>query len=261
VWRAAGLAQWDKHVAGKLSEPTRRALRAMLLQQSSHGGYVVVGEVEIPYVTTDYELTLHAVRAVVEAPGFLADLSDADLLRRIERMKAFLRETKPRNDYERALRIGLAALVPGLVRKDDRDADLAMLRSRQRPDGGWSTRSMSETRNWRTPMSAAVVKLIEGLPDAADPGSDPYMTALAIVLLRESGAPADDACVRRGVAWLKAEQRESGLWWMHSLYRGNYHFTTYLATAKALQALGACGEVPEMPPMAAVPSKPPEALK
>jgi hypothetical protein len=48
---------------------------------------------------------------------------------------------------------------------------------------------------------------------------------------------------------------------MHSLYRGNYHFTTYLATAKALQALGACGEVPEMPPMAAVPSKPPEALK
>jgi squalene-hopene/tetraprenyl-beta-curcumene cyclase len=93
-------------------------------------------------------------------------------------------------------------------------------------------------------MSDTVIRLIEGLPDAADPGSDPYMTALAIVLLRESGVPAADARLQRGVAWLKAEQRASGRWWMHSLYRGNYHFTTYIATAKALQALALCGAMP-----------------
>jgi squalene-hopene/tetraprenyl-beta-curcumene cyclase len=246
VWRTAGLAQWDKHVTGKLSEHTDRALRSMLLYQSSHGGYLSPGSVEIPYVTTDFELTLHAVRALVDAPGWLANLKDADLLQRIEHMKTFLRETQPRNDYERALRIDLAAMWPELVRKEDHAADVAMLWSKQKVDGGWCTRDMSDTRNWRTPMTDTVVKLVEALPDAANPGSDPYMTALAIVLLRESGVPASDPRLERGVAWLKAEQRVSGRWWMDSLYRGNYEFITYIATAKAMQALAMCGELPEL---------------
>jgi squalene-hopene/tetraprenyl-beta-curcumene cyclase len=87
--------------------------------------------------------------------------------------------------------------------------------------------------------------LIEGLPDAADPQSDPYMTAQAIVLLRESGVSANDPRIRKGIAWLKAEQRVGGRWWMHSLYRGNYNFITYIATAKAMKALGMCGELDE----------------
>lgn len=92
-------------------------------------------------------------------------------------------------------------------------------------------------------MSETSVKVIEGLPDAADPQSDPYMTGLAVVLLRRSGVPAEDGRLRRAIAWLKSEQRQSGRWWMHSLYRGNYHFTTYIATTKAMQALGMCGEL------------------
>ena len=244
VWRTAGLVQWDKHVTGKLSEHTDRALRNLLRQQSSHGGYYMPGEVEIPYVTTDYELTLHAARAVAEAPGWLAGLKDADLRQRIERMKTFLRETKPRNDYERALRIGLASFWPELSRPMDHEADIQMLWAKQHTDGGWSTRDMSDTRNWRTPMNEKTVRLIEGLPDAANPGSDPYMTALAICLLRESGTPASDGRIQKAIAWLKREQRASGRWWMHSLYRGNYQFITSIATAKALQALAMCGEIP-----------------
>jgi squalene-hopene/tetraprenyl-beta-curcumene cyclase len=92
-------------------------------------------------------------------------------------------------------------------------------------------------------MHESSVKVIEGLPDAADPQSDPYMTGLAVVLLRRSGVPAEDDRLRKAVAWLKSEQRQSGRWWMHSLYRGNYHFTTYIATTKAMQALGMCGEL------------------
>ena len=243
VWRAAGLVQWDKHVTGMLSEPAERALRDMLLRLSSHGGYLVVGEVEIPYVTTDFELTLHAARAIVDAPGWLTNLKDAELLQRIERMKKFLRESKPRNDYERALRLELAALMPELVTKEECGSAISMLWSKQQADGGWSTRRMSDTRNWRTPMTDIVIQLIEGQPDAANPGSDPYMTALAIVLLRESGASANDDRIQRGVSWLKREQRISGRWWMQSLYRGNYQFSTYIATAQAMKALALCGEI------------------
>lgn len=243
VWRSLGLAEWDKHVTGRLAESTDRSLRDMLLRQSSDGGFHVLGEVEIPYVTTDFELTVQAARAITAAPGWLASLKDPDLVQRIERMKAFLRDTKPRNDYERALRLELAGLMPELVAKEERDAIVAMLWSKQKADDGWSTRSMSDTLNWRTPMSDKVIQLIQSQPDAADPGSDPYMTGFAIVLLRSHGVPAADERLQRGLAWLKGEQRVSGRWWMQSLYRGNYQFTTYIATAQAMKALAMSGEL------------------
>jgi squalene-hopene/tetraprenyl-beta-curcumene cyclase len=92
-------------------------------------------------------------------------------------------------------------------------------------------------------MSKFVLQLIANLPDAANPASDPYMTAFAIILLRDNGIPATDPRIQRGIAWLKQEQRVSGRWWMHSLYRGNYHYITYIATAQAVKALAACGEI------------------
>ena len=244
VWRSAGLAEWDKHVNKHLSESTDRSLRDMLMRQSSHGGYLVAGEVEIPYVTTDFELTVHAARAITAAPGWLAGLKDTALLQRIERLKVFLRESKPRNDYERALKLELATLMPELVTKEEREAAMTMLWQKQQADGGWSTRRMSDTHNWHTPMSEKVLQLIESQPDAANPGSDAYMTAFAIVLLRENGVPASDKRIQSGLQWLKSEQRVSGRWWMQSLYRGNYQFSTYIATAQAMKALALCGELP-----------------
>ena len=246
VWRAAGLVQWDKHVTGKTSEHTDRALRSMLLQLSSHGGFYMADTVEIPYETTDLELTQHAARALFEAPGWLAALTDVDLLQRIDRLKTFLRELKPRHDYDRALRIGIAAFMPDVVSKEDQAGDIDMLWRKQHDDGGWSTRDMSDADNWSAHMSDTVIKLIDGLSDAANPESDPYMTALAVCLLRESGTPASDARLQKAIVWLKREQRESGRWWMHSLYRGNYHFSTYIATSKAMHALAMCNEIPEL---------------
>lgn len=69
------------------------------------------------------------------------------------------------------------------------------------------------------------------------------MTALAIVLMRQSNIPATDSRITRGLAWLRREQRQSERWWMHSLYRGNYHYITYIATAQALKAFDLCGEL------------------
>jgi squalene-hopene/tetraprenyl-beta-curcumene cyclase len=243
VWRTLGLAEWDKHVTGRLSEHTRRSLRDMLLRMSDNGAFVVVGEVEVPHITTDFELTLQAARAITAAPGWLASLKDEELLRRVARMKDFLRDSPPRNDYERILRLQLAALFPKLVTREQRDTAMQLLTRKQQADGGWSLRHMSAPDNWRTPMSEFVLNLIASLPDAANPESDPYMTAFAIVLMRQNGVPASDARIRRGIAWLKREQRVSGRWWMHSLYRGNYHYITYIATAQALKALALCNEL------------------
>jgi squalene-hopene/tetraprenyl-beta-curcumene cyclase len=257
VWRSSGLASWDRYVEGKLSEHTDRSLRHTVMILPDDNMYATIKLIEIPYITTRFELTVQAMRAVVTAPGWLANLKDAELRARVKRMKKLLHEHKPLNDYELALKLQLANLDPGLVSKEERDAAIAMLWRKQLPDGGWSTRRMSDLLKWRLEvhpatkgqpwteaMDPTVVALIQNLPDAANPGSDPYMTAFAIVLLRESGVPASDERIRRGVAWLKENQRVSGRWWMDSLYRGNYNYITYISTAQALRALALCDELP-----------------
>lgn len=241
IWRSMGLAEWDKHVTGKLSDHTDRSLREMFTRQSSNGAFVSFGEVEIPHITTDFELTLQAVRAITAAPGWIANLKDADLLARIETMKSWLRSAKPKNDFDRVLKLQLASCMPELVSPADRDAALLLLSSKQHTDGGWSLRDMSAVNDWHFKMSDVVVKLIASLPDAGKPESDAYMTALAIVMMRQNGVPTADERIQRGLAWLKREQRVSGRWWMHSLYRGNYSYITYIATCQALKALHLCG--------------------
>jgi hypothetical protein len=249
VWRSLGLAEWDRHITGRTSEPTDRSLRDMFERQSDQGAFVSHGEVEIPHITTDFELTLQAVRAACAAPGWLAGLEDDVLRARVAKMKLWLRNSAPKNDFDRILKLQLAHYLPELVPQPEREAALALLSSKQHSDGGWSTRDLSPIHDWHFEVSPAVSNLIRNLSDAARPESDAYLTALAIVLFRQSDVPVADPRVRRGLAWLRREQRESGRWWMHSLYRGNYHYITYIATAQAVKAFALCGELPGEAPL------------
>ena len=246
VWRSSGLASWDKHVTGKLSEHTAVSLQRTMTRLEPEGFFKTYTEVEIPYITTHFQLTVQGALAVVNAPGWLADLKDADTLERVGRMKKFLGSHEPVNDYELALKLQLATLMPGLVPQQQRDAATAMLWRLQQPDGGWATRRMSPVMKWHEAVDAGTIAMLAAEPDAADPASDAYMTAFAIVLLRESGVPTSDPRIQKGVAWLKSNQRVSGRWWMKSLYKDTYHFITYISTVQALRALALCGEVPKL---------------
>ncbi|MFN5274720.1 MAG: hypothetical protein ACK5E3_16070 [Planctomycetota bacterium] len=243
VWRSLGLAEWDRNVTGKLSETTDRSLREMLTRQSASGAFVSHGEVEIPHITTDFELSLHAARAIVVAPSWLSELEDPNLLARVERLKRWLASAVPKNDFDRVLKLQLGYYLPECVSASEQEAAMELLNRRQHSDGGWSIRDMSPLEDWHFEMSPKVLSLIRSLPDAGNPQSDPYMTALAIVLMRQSNVPVSDPRIERGLSWLKREQRQSGRWWMHSLYRGNYHYTTYIATVEAMKALKLCGEL------------------
>jgi squalene-hopene/tetraprenyl-beta-curcumene cyclase len=243
VWRSAGLAEWDRRIAGKLSEETERSLRDMFARQSENGAFVSSGEVEIPHITTDFELSLQAARAITSAPGWLANLKDESLLMRVAKLKEWLRTSAPKNDFDRVLKLQLAYYLPELVPQSERDAALALLSSKQHADGGWSTRDMSPINDWHFEMSQKVLDIINGLPDAAKPESDAYMTSLAIVLMRQNNVPVSDPRIQKALTWLKREQRESGRWWMYSLYRGNYNYITYIATIEAMKALDLCGEL------------------
>jgi squalene-hopene/tetraprenyl-beta-curcumene cyclase len=246
VWRSLGLAEWDKHVTGKTSEATERSLRDMFERQAASGAFVSHGEVEIPHITTDFELSLQAARAITSAPGWVAGLKDEALLAKVGKLKAWLKQPVLKNDFDRVLRLQLAHYLPELVTSGDLEAALALLSSKQHADGGWSTRDFSALNDWHFEISETVARLITSLSDSTKPESDAYMTALAIVLMRQSGVPSKDERIQKAVAWLKKEQRVSGRWWMHSLYRGNYHYITYIATCQALKALALCDELPAM---------------
>jgi squalene-hopene/tetraprenyl-beta-curcumene cyclase len=154
VWCSVGLAEWDRHINGKLSEATERSLRDMFEHQSEDGAFVSHGEVEIPHITTDFELSLQAARAITAAPEWLAGLKDEALLARVEKLKQWLRTAPPKNDFDRVLKLQLAHYMPDMVPQSDRDAALTLLTSKQHADGGWSTRDMSSVNDWHFEMSA-----------------------------------------------------------------------------------------------------------
>ena len=247
IWRTLGLAQWDKFVTGKLSAETEKSLRDMLLRQSDDGLWTSATQVEIPYIRSDFELSVEALRALKAAPGWLDSISDENLKARVEKLKKALAAAKPRNDFERVQKLQLAAISPELVSTTEMQTASDILTKLQKADGGWSTRSFSPTADWGVTITKSNIAMIDSEPDAASPASDPFMTAFAIVLLRESGTPAADARIQKGLAWLKSNQRETGRWWMKSLYKNTQHYITYIATAQVLRSLALCDELPKKP--------------
>jgi squalene-hopene/tetraprenyl-beta-curcumene cyclase len=255
VWRAAGLAEYDKHVTGKVSPETDTALRGMLRVQNKDGCWKAQGPAELPHISTDFEKSVKAAEAISAAPGWLASVTDPAVLEKVEALKKFLGAVPPRNDYERILKLQVSNYFPGLIPAAEVAGAKELLWKKQHADGGWSTRDMSAPKNWSDFMQEKNIKLLESEPDAAQPASDAYLTGFAIWVLRESGVPALDARLQRGIAYLKANQRVSGRWWMKSLLSDNnatWHYSTYIATAHAMKALALCGELDSVKPKTAI---------
>ena len=74
----------------------------------------------------------------------------------------------------------------------------------------------------------------------ANAPSDGYGTGFVVYVLRQAGLAADHEAVRRGVTWLKSNQRASGAWFTQSINTDRYHFLSHAGTAYAVLALRAC---------------------
>ena len=62
--------------------------------------------------------------------------------------------------------------------------------------------------------------------------------------VRQAGVPADNPQVKRGVAWLKANQRSSGRWFTPTASKRTQNLPLDSGTGYAVLALEACGEIP-----------------
>ena len=95
-------------------------------------------------------------------------------------------------------------------------------------------RSFATPEQWGKGSRAGKLR---GEPVEEQSNSDGHMTGLVLWVLMEAGLGMDNEQIRRGVQWLKANQRESGRWWTRSLNTEQSHYITYSGTAYALAVL------------------------
>lgn len=240
IYMAAGLAEWDCHVAKRLSPETERALALMLSLQLESGTW---GSVDCwpPYESSAFHLATVAAMAVGTAPGWLEKQQDEQLRTRVDRLKNYLRTQPPPQDYDATLLLWASCRLPGVIENDRKQQLVEMVFKKQRADGGWSIRTFGQPEQWGRGNRA---EKLRAEPEFADPPSDGHQTGLALIVLREAGVPASDARIQNGVQWLLANQRVSGRWWTRSLNTEKLHFITFSGTAFPLLALSLCDALP-----------------
>ena len=240
IYLARGLAEWDAHVSGTLSEETEQALEQLFERQLPTGEWKAA-LCWPPLESSAFQEATIAALAVGTAPGWLAGLSDEGLKAGVKRLQDYLRTVEPPHDYGRVMLLLASTKLDGLLEEGEKERIIEMIRSKQRADGGWALRAFARPEEWGEGNRAEKLRAEK---EFADPPSDGHQTGLALVALREAGVGARDPGIQKGVRWLLANQRESGRWWTRSLNTDNYHFIAFSGTLYPLVALHLCDALP-----------------
>lgn len=230
VATAATLA-FDDARGGKLHPLTRRALDRMWTVQRPEGSWGWNKHRLPPQELDEYFGGVYAAVGVGYAPeGYSAGESAKA---GVARLKAYFKANRPPNLHHLAWLLWASLRLDGLMTPAERAETVRGLLRLQRADGGWNLPSLGD---WPR---------LDGTPNDANAPSDGYATGFVVYVLHRAGTGAGEEPVRRGVAWLRANQRESGRWFTRSLNADRAHYTTTAGTAFAVMALRACGVADE----------------
>jgi squalene-hopene/tetraprenyl-beta-curcumene cyclase len=226
VVTAVALAFHDAQTTGNLAPLTRQALDRMWTLQRKDGAWNWLKCNWPPFEHDDYYGAVLATLGVGVAPDGYARTAKAKV--GLERLRAYFHKTPPPTLHHKAWLLWAARKVDGLLSPAEQKATVKDLLALQKPDGGWALAALGDWKGYRGRKS-----------DPKGP-SDGYGTGFVVYVLRQSGLPADHAALRRGVGWLKANQRRSGRWFTRSLNTDGPHYISHAGTAFALLALKAC---------------------
>jgi squalene-hopene/tetraprenyl-beta-curcumene cyclase len=227
VMSAAILAGHDAATSGKLHPITRTALGRMWTLQREDGGFDWLKCDWPPMESDDHYGATIALIGVGSAPEGYSHSPEART--GIDRLKSYLKQNPPPTLHHKGMLVWADARVEGILPREIRSAYVEELLAIQKADGGWALASMGDwTRADETPQDTET--------------SDGYATGFLIYVLRQAGIGADHPALRRGVAWLKTHQRQSGRWYTRSLHKDNKHYISHAGSAFAVMALAACDE-------------------
>jgi squalene-hopene/tetraprenyl-beta-curcumene cyclase len=223
---AATLALHDAQSTGKLQARTRQALDRMWELQREDGSWDWNKTGLVPLEHDDYYGAVYAAVGVGHAPEGYAQLKGAK--EGVSRLRRYLRKNPPPDLHHKAWLLWASVKLDGLLDPAQRAKAIKDLLALQRDDGGWSLPSLGD---W---------KRRDGTPNDKRAPSDGYATGLILYVLRQAGVAPTAEPIRRGVTWLKTNQRASGRWFTRSLNRDTGHYMTNAGTAFAVMALQAC---------------------
>jgi squalene-hopene/tetraprenyl-beta-curcumene cyclase len=223
---AATLSLHDAHSIGKLHARTRQALERMWELQGADGAWAWNKTQLAPLEHDDYYGAVYAALGVGHAPERYAGSEPAK--EGVARLTGYLRKNPPPDLHHKTWLLWASLKLDGLMTPVERAQAVKELLALQRDDGGWSLPSLG---SW---------KRANGKPNDKNAPSDGYATGLVLYVLRQAGVPATEEAVRRGVRWLKSNQRASGRWFTRSLNADRAHYISNAGTAFAVLALTAC---------------------
>jgi squalene-hopene/tetraprenyl-beta-curcumene cyclase len=237
-----------------VSEPMQKALRRLWETQRSDGAWDWLDFGLEPFETLDatYHGATLAALAIGSVPGF-SKSPGAGAAPGIDKLRGYLKEKYASQSLFNRVWVLLASTrFKDLLTRAQRQALITEIQSRQQEDGGWSLQTLG-TWKWSKPSEPFRAP---GTPDASLLAkSDGYATGLIVYTLREAGFPVDQAAVRKGLLWLKANQHDIEIdqsirpaWQAHSLNFDREHggekgepwrrmFMSDAATAFAVLAL------------------------
>jgi squalene-hopene/tetraprenyl-beta-curcumene cyclase len=242
IYLASGLSEWDSHFEKETSAETAEALKLMFSIQMKNGSWDSA-TCWPPFESSSYQLATMAIMAAGTAPGWLAQLKDPEQLKGLKNLGAYLRKTVPPHDYAKVLLLWASTRFSNLINNQQQKEIVEMIWKKQHSDGGWAMRDFAKPEEWGQGNRASKLKKEQ---DFKNPSSDGHQTGLALVVLRDSGIPADDPRIQKAVRWLKTNQRVSGRWWTRSLNTEGTHYITYSSTCYALLALSKCNALPPL---------------
>ena len=138
-----------------------------------------------------------AALAIGTAPEAYA--STADIQDNLKNLRAyFQREFDKQSALQQLMGLWATGRLPGLITPEQQASIIKETFALQMSDGGWSTAALGAYQRR------------DG--SAIDTGSDGYATALATLALQSGGVAASEPRLRKGLDWLRHQQRPTGQW-------------------------------------------------
>lgn len=140
-----------------------------------------------------------AAITVGTAPGYYKEGADPELDKKVNLLRAYLRgNSTKQNLYNRICLLWASTKMAGLLSEEERTRIIDEIHSKQQQDGGWRLSSLGEfERSDAVPQETA---------------SDGYATGLILHVLQTAGLTKDHSNVKKGLVWLRANQKPSGAW-------------------------------------------------
>ena len=191
IMSATALAFVDRSGPKKLSPNTKMALDRIWTVQREDGGFDWL-KCDWPPMESDDEYGA-AIAAVGVSAAPEAYSKSKKALAGIAKLKKYIAKQGLKKLHHRAMLIWAESLGGEWISDKDSKKVLQEILALQNKDGGWSSSSLGK---WERDDDNPV-----------DRNSDGYGTGFSLFVLQRAGVKADHVSLKKGIAWLKTNQR------------------------------------------------------